>query len=97
MVTQFGQFLDHDITLTPEEDLECDCGESDPEEDCFNIPIPTTDPFFPLLSSPQVTLPPLLPIPPLLSIPPPVPDVPPLLKILSLLRGGRQVEQLGCQ
>ena len=46
MVTQWGQFLDHDITLTPETHAE-DCCSSDTEnEDCFPINIPTVDSFY---------------------------------------------------
>ena len=45
MVTQWGQFLDHDITLTPEfhEPLSC-CSEPEREE-CYNIPV-GTDSFY---------------------------------------------------
>ncbi|XP_078665668.1 myeloperoxidase-like [Branchiostoma floridae x Branchiostoma belcheri] len=50
MVMQFGQFLDHDITLTPnfqEEGLVCTCGTNcEKEERCFNINIPSDDPDF---------------------------------------------------
>ena len=48
MVTQMGQFLDHDITLTPEEHEEncCDGPVSSPSGSCFPIEIPADDSFY---------------------------------------------------
>ncbi|ODM90056.1 Chorion peroxidase [Orchesella cincta] len=43
MVPQFGQFLDHDITLTPVDDLQC-CGSTAP--DCWTIAVAPSDPFY---------------------------------------------------
>ena len=51
MVMQFGQFLDHDITLTPESELEeeGDCCDIDPSNaeigECFPIPLRPDDEF----------------------------------------------------
>ena len=53
MVMQWGQFLDHDITLTPENDVDCECGhEEENDDECFLIPIPRNDPFYSTLPSP---------------------------------------------
>lgn len=48
MVTQMGQFLDHDITLTPEEHEENCCAGpvSSPSGSCFPIEIPADDSFY---------------------------------------------------
>jgi len=46
MVMQFGQFLDHDITLTPkDEELNC-CKRNNLDPKCFVIPIPPRDRFY---------------------------------------------------
>jgi len=45
MVMQFGQFLDHDMALTPEVVVE-GCCEHPQQEDCFPIYIPNKDPFY---------------------------------------------------
>jgi len=37
MFTQFGQFIDHDITLTPENDLAIDCCHSNVMKDMWNL------------------------------------------------------------
>ena len=48
MVMQFGQFLDHDITLTPEEEVTGCCAEEAARgvPGCFPILIPKSDPTF---------------------------------------------------
>ena len=47
MVTQMGQFLDHDIVLTPEEEEHDCCHDSDAERPyCFPIQIPDDDYFY---------------------------------------------------
>ena len=46
MVTQWGQFLDHDITLTPETHVENCCDSTVEDDDCLPIYIPTVDPFY---------------------------------------------------
>jgi len=45
MVTQWGQFLDHDITLTPEEEAH-DCCIDDSDPNCLQIAIPDDDYFY---------------------------------------------------
>jgi len=55
MVTQLGQFLDHDITLTPEEEAD-DCCQHPEEESCFPIALPQNDPFYATISTPQTCL-----------------------------------------
>ena len=48
MVTQMGQFLDHDITLTPEDHEDNCCGGSvsSPDGNCYPIEIPADDSFY---------------------------------------------------
>ena len=50
MVMQFGQFLDHDISLTPEVSLALGkrtcCDDPSPSPECFPIPIPLPDPVY---------------------------------------------------
>ena len=53
---QWGQFLDHDITLTPENDVECHCDGDDDDDECFLIPVPSSDPFYSKLSNPPTCL-----------------------------------------
>ncbi len=49
MLMQFGQFLDHDITLTPEAHADVDCCEATEEvinnNDCLSIALPPGDSF----------------------------------------------------
>ena len=45
MLTQWGQFLDHDITLTPEEEIHC-CSTEDVAAECFPIRIGGQDSFY---------------------------------------------------
>ncbi|CAG0899544.1 unnamed protein product [Darwinula stevensoni] len=55
MIMQWGQFLDHDITLTPNGALPC-C-ELDPlPVECFPIVIPSDDPFYSRLTVPQTCM-----------------------------------------
>ena len=49
MITQFGQFLDHDLVLTPEEKEPVNCCVEEISKNnlqCFPIQIPKNDPFF---------------------------------------------------
>ena len=47
MVTQWGQFLDHDITLTPEhEEHDCCHREFNATDECFPMRISSTDSFY---------------------------------------------------
>ena len=48
MVMQFGQFLDHDITLTPEDEVHGCCSEDAASgvPGCFPILLPESDPTF---------------------------------------------------
>ena len=52
MTTQWGQFLDHDISRTPTEETE-DCCLMPESENCFPIVIPRNDSFYSTLSTPQ--------------------------------------------
>ncbi|XP_040574499.1 salivary peroxidase/catechol oxidase [Lepeophtheirus salmonis] len=45
MVTQFGQYLDHDLSLTPENHVFNCCGDNSKDE-CSAISIPSNDPFY---------------------------------------------------
>eukprot|EP00095_Tigriopus_kingsejongensis_P001231 maker-scaffold160_size295910-snap-gene-1.35 protein:Tk01231 transcript:maker-scaffold160_size295910-snap-gene-1.35-mRNA-1 annotation:"peroxinectin " len=49
MVTQMGQFLDHDVTLTPETALE-HCCDTPQNSGCFPISIPQNDYFYSTVS-----------------------------------------------
>ena len=53
MVTQFAQFLDHDITLTPEEEHPNNCCGKKDDENCFTIAIPSDDSFYSTIKKPQ--------------------------------------------
>ena len=48
MLTQWGQFLDHDITLTPEEHIEDCCSEETDDDECFPIFVSSSDSFYSL-------------------------------------------------
>jgi peroxidase len=56
MVTQLGQFLDHDITLTPEDEAHDCCLNPEGDESCFPIVLPQNDTFYSTLSTPQTCL-----------------------------------------
>merc|ERR1711962_1088968 len=45
MVTQFGQYLDHDIAETPSHEVE-DCCMKGKTDECFPIPVPNDDNFY---------------------------------------------------
>ena len=51
LLMQWGQFLDHDITLTPETEAEECCEHADGDENCFPIQLPSVDPFYASRSS----------------------------------------------
>ena len=60
MTAMFGQFLDHDLTLTPEGEIEehgeCCTGAAlrgDFEEPCFPVVLPRSDTFFQQVSQTQ--------------------------------------------
>ncbi|XP_040563712.1 salivary peroxidase/catechol oxidase [Lepeophtheirus salmonis] len=46
MLTQFGQFLDHDLTLTPEAHVDVPCCKHPHQDECNPIEVPRKDPFF---------------------------------------------------
>ncbi|CAB4062585.1 PXDN [Lepeophtheirus salmonis] len=46
MLAQFGQFLDHDLTLTPEAHVDVPCCEDPSQEECNPIEVSRKDPFF---------------------------------------------------
>ena len=54
MVTQMAQFLDHDIALTPEEENPMNCCDATHKnhDNCFNVDIPSNDPFYSNLKTP---------------------------------------------
>ena len=56
MVTQFGQLVDHDVTLAPEHEPE-GCCEENPGEFCAPIEIPFNDPFYSNLREPLRCMP----------------------------------------
>ena len=55
MVTQFGQFLDHDITLTPENEVH-NCCQDSTQAECYVLDLPANDPFYSTLSTRQSCL-----------------------------------------
>ena len=44
MVTLWGQFLDHDVTLTPENEAHNSC-EANPDDECYAIEVSPLDGF----------------------------------------------------
>ena len=49
MLTQWGQFMDHDITLTPEEEVKDCCTTTDVKKldtQCYPIHVGNTDSFY---------------------------------------------------
>ena len=57
MVTQMGQFLDHDLVLTPEEDEHDCCEEFGARPSCFPIQIPDHTILYQYHSAPHHTIP----------------------------------------
>jgi len=55
MLPQFGQFLDHDITSTPQTNRMC-CTTQQSDPDCWPISIPNNDPFYTRVSRPQTCM-----------------------------------------
>ena len=54
MFTVFGQFLDHDINLTPVDGAVADCcTDESPHDECMIIPISRYDPFYSKVDPPQ--------------------------------------------
>ena len=56
MVTQFAQFIDHDITLTPTEEQPNNCCGKKEDDNCFTIVIPSDDSFYSTRKIPQECL-----------------------------------------
>ena len=58
MVTQMAQFIDHDITLTPEEVIPMNCclEKYRNHNNCFNVDIPSNDPFYSTLKPPETCM-----------------------------------------
>ncbi|XP_035666021.1 peroxidasin homolog [Branchiostoma floridae] len=46
MLMQFGQFMSHEITLTPDAESFGNCSCDSEDSKCFNVPVPENDPDF---------------------------------------------------